>query len=538
MKKFITILTTLIIAVIVVGCGKKEEAKLPDSTIEVDKDTPSWKNDEKEANLDWYINFDWFAQVWGEDMSSKFITEDTKVTINYQNGSDDKLNTMLASGDLPDIITIDGASPLIKDADKFAIPLDELAAKYDPYFLEHAAKPETLKFFTREDGHIYGYPNFSNTKSDYEMGGMYGNQAFMVRSDIYEEIGKPDMTTQEGFLSALEAVKNLELKDELGKPVIPLGVTDFNEGSEKNGVFNRTLADFIGVPVLAEDGTYYDRFTDEDFQSWLKVFVHARQNGLTDKDMITMTKDDKDARLTNGSYFAYFASDVIGETDTMSLWANEHPGKKYIAIDGPSSTNGREIALPGTSIEGWTQTFISKDVKDPQKAIEFLTYLVSEYGNTVMNYGREGETYTVVDGSPVLNQDLLEFKQTDPAGFEKEVGLTTHLWVQDSALLSRQMGISQFPKALQQAKEWTVDNVVPQFELAGVDVYLSKESTRNAEKINQNWSQTVAKILNAKSDSEVDKAMEEFVKYREDNGYSKLIEERNKQIKANEEKLK
>ncbi|WP_438348530.1 extracellular solute-binding protein [Paenibacillus sp. FA6] len=537
MRKAIIIFTSLILVFSLVGCGKKEEVKSADSTIIVDKDTPSWKNDGGTADLDWYINFDWFAQTWGTDMSSKFITEDTGVNITYLGGTDDKLNTMMASGEFPDIITMDGGNPLIKDADKFALPLDVLAEKYDPYFLEKAAKPETLKFFTREDGHIYGYPNFSNTMTDYEKGGIYANQAFIVRQDIYEQIGKPDMTTSEGFITALEAVQKLDVKDELGRSVIPIGISPFNDSSESNGVFNRTLADFIGVPILTEDGKYYDRYTDKDLQTWLKVFVDVRQKGLTDRDMIAMTRDDKDARLTNGSYFAYFASDLISETDTMSIWANDNPGKEYIAINGPASTMGRKAALPGTSIEGWTQTFISKDAKDPQKAMEFLTYMVSEYGNTVMNYGREGETYTMVDGNPVLNQDLLEFKQTDPAGFEKEIGLTTHLWVQDSALLSRQMGISQFPKALHQAKEWTLEYTAPQFELAGLDVYLSKESSRNAEKINQNWSKTVAKILDAKSDSEVDKAMDEFIKYRKDNGYDKLVEERNNQIEANKKKL-
>ncbi|EHS57670.1 extracellular solute-binding protein family 1 [Paenibacillus sp. Aloe-11] len=539
MKKSIILLTLVALVVLLAGCGgKKTSEELPDSTIKVNGDTPSWKNDKATAELDWYINFDWFAQTWGNDVSSKYITKDTGVSISYLGGSDDKLNTMMASGDLPDIITMDGNNPFVKDANKFAIPLDVLAKKYDPYFLDKAAKPETLKFFTRDDGHIYGYPNFSNTKSDYEKGGIYGNQAFLVRKDIYEQLGKPDMTTPEGFISALEAAQKLGTKDELGKTVIPIGVSPFTEENpEKNGVFNRTLADFIGVPMLTKDGKYYDRYTDADFQKWLKVFVDARQKGLADRDMITMTKDDKDARLTNGSYFAYFASDLNGEPDPLSVWGKEHPDKEYIAVNGPSSTIGNKTVLPGTSIEGWTQTFITKNAKNPQKAMELVTYLVSEYGNNVMNFGREGETYTIKDGKPVLNPDLLEFKQTDPAGFEKKVGLTTHLWLQDSALLSRQMGISQFPKALQQPKKWTQDYVAPQFELASLDVYLSKESSRNKEKIDQNWAQTIAKILDAKSDSEVDQAMNEFIQYRKDNGYDKLVEERNNQIAANVKKL-
>lgn len=540
MKKSIVMLLILTMSLtLLAACGKKEGAsvRLPESTIEVDPNTPSWKNDESTADLEWYIGFDWFAQTWGKDISSALITEDTGVNVTYSSGADDKLYTMMASGDLPDIITIDGTSPIIKDAYKFAIPLDELAAKYDPFFTTGAAKSETLAFFTQEDGHIYGYPNFSNTKDDYEKGGVYGNQAFMVRKDIYEMIGKPDMTTPEGFMSALEAVQELNVKDELGKPVVPFGTLDFNESSEKNGVFNKTLADYIGVPVLTEDGKYYDRYTDADFQKWLQVIVEARQKGLTDKDMITMTKSDRNAKLANGSYFVYFTADILDATDPLSLWISEHPDKEYIAIEGPESTVGRERALAGTSIEGWTQTFISKNAKNPQKAMQLLTYLVSEEGNNVMNFGREGQTYTIVDGNPVMNKDLLDFKQTDPAGFEKEVGLTTHLWLQDSALLSRQMGIDQFPKSLQQAKQWTVEHVVPQFEIASLDTYLSKESARNNEKINQQWSKTIALILDAKSVEEIDQAMNAYVIYRQSNGYDKLVEERNAQIKANSEKL-
>lgn len=519
-----------------VGCGTKEKtAELNEATIEVDADTPSWKVDTSSADLDWYINFDWFAQTWGSDLSSQFITEDTNVNVTYQGGSDDKLNTMLASGDLPDLITIDGTSPIVKDAAKFAMPLDVLAEKYDPYFLKHAAKQETLDFFTEEDSHIYGYPNFSAVKEDYEGDGIYGNQGFLVREDIYEQLGRPDMSTPEGFLAALEAAQNLGVKDELGRDITPFGVVDF--GTPAGSVFQRALADFVGVPIITEDGEFYDRYTDEDFVLWMKTIATARREGYTEKDMITMTQADKDARVTNGSYFAYFTSDLIAETDCTSIWESDHPDKSYIAIDGPHSTKGRDKVLPAPGIEGWTLTFISKDCENPQKAMELLTYLVSEEGDMVMNYGREGETYTMVDGKPVLNADLLEFKQTDPAGFEKEIGLTTHLWLQDSVRLSGYMGLDQFPKSLQQAKAWTQDHVYPQFEVAQLDNELSKESARNVEKIQQRWNQTVATILESQSDAEVDQAIADFVQYRNENGYDKIVEERNAKIKSNIEKL-
>lgn len=537
-KKIIAGLGCCAIIVGGTGCGKAEEAQMAEASFEVNEDIPSWKTDTSSADLSWYINFDWFAQTWGNDVCTKYITEDTKVNITYQSGSDDKLNTMLASGDLPDIITISGTSPIVKEASRFALPLDELAAKYDPYFVKHAVKEETYKFFTQEDGHVYGYPNFSTSKEDYEGTGVYGNQAFLVREDIYLQLGEPDMSTPEGFLAALDAASQLGLKNALDQDVIPFGTTDFVEESEKSAVFERALADFIGVPVLTEKGEYYDRYTDADFILWLKAFAAARRAGCTDKDMITMTKADKEARVSNGTFFVYFTPDLISETDSITVWENENPDKSYIAVDGPASTIGREAALVGNTIEGWTQTFISKTCKNPQKAMELITYLVSEEGDTVMNYGREGETYTREDGKPVLNPDLLELKQTDPGKFEKEVGLTTHLWLQDSVRLSTYMGVDQFPKALQQPKVWTQDKIKPQFEMALLDTELSKEAARNLEKINLKWPQIVGEILNSKTDEEVDQSIADFVQYRSENGFEEILKERNLKIASNIEKLK
>lgn len=537
-KKAIAVLGCGSMIVGSIGCGKVEEGNMTKATFEVNEDVPSWKTDTSSADLSWYINFDWFAQTWGNDVATKYITEDTNVNITYQSGADDKLNTMLASGDLPDIITISGTSPIVKEASKFAMPLDELAAMYDPYFVKHAVKEETFNFFTQEDGHVYGYPNFSTTKEDYDGTGVYGNQAFLVREDIYEQLGKPDMSTQEGFLAALEAAEKLGVKNGLDQAVIPFGTIDFVEESEKSAVFERALADFIGVPVLTENGEYYDRYTDADYISWLKTFAAARRAGYTDKDMVTMTKADKEARVSNGTYFVYFTPDLISETDCITVWENENPDKSYIAVDGPASTLGREPLLVGTTIEGWTQTFISKSCKNPQKAMELITYLVSEEGDMVMNYGREGETYTMVDGKPVLNTDLLERKQTDPGLFEKEVGLTTHLWLQDSVRLSKYMGVDQFPKSLQQAKVWTQDKIKPQFELALLDTELTKESARNLEKINQKWPQVVGTILDSKTDAEIDQAIADFVQYRLDNGFENILKERNIKIASNIKKLK
>lgn len=110
------------------------------------------------------------------------IKEDMNINVEFISGNDENLNTMLAGGDLPDIMTFDKNLSAANEATKFALPLNLLAEKYDPYFLEHAAKPESVQWFTLEDGNIYGYPSFSTTAQDYEDGNVVGDQVFIVRS--------------------------------------------------------------------------------------------------------------------------------------------------------------------------------------------------------------------------------------------------------------------------------------------------------------------------------------------------------------------
>ncbi|MEH7479641.1 extracellular solute-binding protein [Neobacillus drentensis] len=539
MKRALVSVVIMACGLSLVGCGgsktaSEESYNLPKAKISVSKDTPSWKKDKEKANLTWYVNFDWFAQKWGKDYATKFITEDTNVSITYQAGTSENLNTKMASGDLPDIVTLDSQDPLVKDAAKWALPLDVLSKKYDPYFYNGASKEEVTKYYTTKDGHLYGYPNYATTKADYEKGGLYGNEAFLVRKDIYEQIGKPDMSTPEGFIAALKKVQELGLKDDSGKPIVPLGTWPLLTPDD-NRIFSGMLADMIGVPLTKND-KQYDRFMDKDFQKWFSTLSQARRDGLTDRDMVTMNDDNNNAQVINGSYFAYFQPNIIGDTDPMSQRSLKSPDASYIAVNGPASTIGRKTIVQGPSLEGWTLTFISKKVKNPEKAMELITYLTSPEGDNVMNFGREGKTFKMVDGKPVLNEDLLTLKQTDPAKYETEIGLGTHPWVTDSALLSRQMGVSQFPAALMQQKEWTMDHLVFPGKITNLDAMLSKESGRNLNKINQNWSQTVAKILNAKSDSEVANYFKDFNSYRESTGWKQITDERNKQIEYNIEK--
>ncbi|MDR2278192.1 MAG: ABC transporter, partial [Vagococcus sp.] len=115
-KKIIFGLSLTAVALFALGaCGSKAEktkdttAKLPEARFEIDEKTPSWEKDKDHpAKLKWYVNFDWYAQPgWGVDTVTRKIKEDMNIDVEFISGNDEKLNTMMASGNLPDIMTFD-----------------------------------------------------------------------------------------------------------------------------------------------------------------------------------------------------------------------------------------------------------------------------------------------------------------------------------------------------------------------------------------------------------------------------------------------
>ncbi len=113
---------------------------LPTAALAVNADEPAWKSDTQDkGTLTWYLNLSWVTGVWGEDWTTAYMKEktgfDVQVIVPAGNESE-KLNTMIAANDLPDIITLGWWEPQVADliAADLVLPLNKLADEYDPYF--------------------------------------------------------------------------------------------------------------------------------------------------------------------------------------------------------------------------------------------------------------------------------------------------------------------------------------------------------------------------------------------------------------------
>lgn len=516
--------------------GNSAMSKTPEARFKPDKKTPSWQKDkEHAAKLKWYVNFDWYARSkWGMDVVSKQIKEDMNIEVEFVNGGDEKLNTMMAGGDLPDIITFDRQLQAANNASKFALPLNKLSEKYDPYFLAEAAKPDTVKWYTEKDGNFYGYPSFSTTTDDYKNKGVQGDQSFIVRRDIYEKIGKPDMTTPEGFLAALKKAQEVQPTAEDGSKLVPFALTAPDIANGKADALTWALQDFLNVPTL-KNNKVYDRDSDAEYVKWLEVFRQAYNEGLISNDQFSDNDNTNKEKLSQGKYFAYLTSNTKGINESMSHNNKRNAEQNYVAIDGPKNSKGETSKFSGGNIGGWTQTFITTSTKDPQKAMELLTYMTSKYGTMVTAFGTEGKTYNMENNKAVFTEDTLNVRNNDIAKFDKEYGMGSY-WQVGNDNYAIEMG--QKPsKTIEQMVDWASDKLAPRFELEDINPK-SGSSARNLTKINNQKVQALVSVIEAKSDKEGKKVWDDYLASRNNNGWDKIVDFQNDKVNENIKKLK
>jgi putative aldouronate transport system substrate-binding protein len=501
----------------------------------VDPNAPTWQSDTSPITFDWYLNFSWFPNKWGVDPTSKYVTKKTGVDINFivpAGNENEKLNTMIASGTLPDFITLgwyeEGLKTMI--AGDLVLPLNKLAEEYDPYFFQ-VTDPDKLNWYKQPDGNTYGYPNASSSPKDIEKYGHLhaSNQTFAVRKDIYEAIGSPDMRTQEGFLNALKLAKE-KFPEVNGQPIIPLGLHEFSENG--NDSLEGYIQNFLAIP-REKDGQLYDRLTDPVYVSWLKTLRKANEDGLLSKDIFIDKRPQMEEKVAQGRYFAMLYQRTDFAAQQGVLFSND-PNSIYIAVDGPANPNMDAPTLNGPAISGWTVTLISKNVKDKERAIKFLTYLISEEGQKDLYLGEKGVSYDTIDGKDQFKPEAITLMNKDRGAFDKEYGSSFTFWM----LMDTNMNLQWAPPAVEpykQLEDWTKGKVISASQYDNLDPPADSEEGIALLKNKQLMGKTLPKLLLAKSDADFDRFFADFVEKRKADGFDKV--QAYKQVKF-EENLK
>lgn len=145
--------------------------------------------------------------------------------------------------------------------------------------------------------------------------------------------------------------------------------------------------------------------------------------GLLDKDSFVQKNDEYLAKIASGR--------VIGLTDADWGYADgERALKKDSKFDQTYghypvmlSDEYKDNRLQSTGFMAGWGIGITKECKDPVRAIKFLDFLASEQGQILLNWGIEGKHYTMQDGKRIVPEDVQNRVVNDNTAFTKDSGI-------------------------------------------------------------------------------------------------------------------
>ncbi|MEG1441320.1 MAG: hypothetical protein RSC29_01520, partial [Oscillospiraceae bacterium] len=198
------------------SCGQKKEEPAPAKT--------SFVFAQDDLNFTWYDNSDIAAATMWADTSKieQWIKDNKKVTIKYMDpggASAEKLATMIVSDEFPDVITMlrgQDSEKLISSGK--VIPLNQFMDKYKNMSTT-LSQNGILKMMEYKDGKNYEIPNWANIGKR-----PTGNNAWVLNSKIYTELGRPEIKSFDDLYNYLKKVK------EKYPDIIPYETTDVFQG--------------------------------------------------------------------------------------------------------------------------------------------------------------------------------------------------------------------------------------------------------------------------------------------------------------------
>lgn len=417
------IVSGLLAAVMLIGtamamtsCKKEDDKKnVPES--ELVKTLKQKWNVGEDISLDWYINLKWwqYNNEWCDYPVLNEVTQITgvepKVTIPTGDGND-KLGLIMASNTLPDMITVGTDDPMLDKliSQGYVYTYDELIEKYAPEF-KNEIDTDVWNYSTYDDGKLYQLPCFFVKDKN-----KVGSSTYNVRQDIYEELGKPDMSTPEGFYNALKAFKE-KYPEIQGKSSIPV--------TFGTGYYRYMFEESFGISeyYVASENDVKIRFKNPNYVELAKYLNKLYRENLLDPEVFIKQESGLNEDLAAGRVFCY-PTNYWDLDSTNAALNKQKPGSGFVAIEPMKAVD--QVSFPGVNRRGWMVTLVSKDTKIPEEVTKFIRFMWSKEGNLLVNYGHEGEHYTIEGDTIARTQSVLDQMQNDPDGFANSTGIFTY----------------------------------------------------------------------------------------------------------------
>lgn len=384
------------------------------------------------TQLTWFSDVNWWTMgQWTTKPGTVegAITQKTGLTFNFNvpaQDADTKLNLMMVTGRLPDVMSLSNyttVEQLVKAGKVWSIT--DLMQKYDPGFLKTFPKDlETLQ--NQQFGGFYGIPSyatsaglveeFPRSKTTIED---TSNQEIVVNAAIMKKAGitMAQLRTEDGLLAALKKVASLHLTYK-GAPVIPLQI-DNKDAWMSQSV--DTLAQMFGAMPVDKQGKYRPLMLAPDEKHAIDFLFKAAQVGALDKSELTLDETATNSVGSSGRVFAFLGN--MANPHFEGLWTKDHT--QVSVSPGNILSNQHTTPTFGYgAYPGWTFTLVSKTATNPQAIAKWIDFMWSPEGQRLNAYGFQGKYWNYnKQGYVVMTPAFNALFKKDPNTWET-TGLT------------------------------------------------------------------------------------------------------------------
>lgn len=361
--------------------------------------------------FDAYYSYQGSVKPWGEDAASKYMNEKFNIKVNYscpEADADSKLNLMISSDDLPDVIILDRNANWLKLINLGKL-VDINTLKYEGCSFDEDILESTQKLLSVNGG-LYGIPNWARK------GATGGNMSWMVNHDVYEQLGSPELKTLEDLHQFMLDAKDKGVKTSDDQSIFP-----WLPRQDDNGFYTvSAIYRSYGHPNLID--TYWSQADndvklavyDDNYIAALKIANQWYKEGLFPETTYTDSNDQFVEKLSNGraaityydfsqddtNHFRTLLQEKDGNTYDLLGWELKD-SPIYPAADGVDYVYGEE----GGTV-GWNVNCITTKAENPQRIFDLYSWMLTKDGSINMMYGPEGGLWEGKDeeGNPILKK--------------------------------------------------------------------------------------------------------------------------------------
>lgn len=433
------LVVTMVLSTMITGCGSQTTQTEVTANTPADSGAAATTAAEETKALE-PITFTMFCgdplQAPSEDNPVvKKVRELTGVTIQFEFLVGDlaqKMGVIIASGDYPDLMQPSQSRSTAMEAGIF-IPLDEYVTsdKYPNLKKHYAPYLDKMRAASGSKNQILLMDNWGRNYGDWRPTYLNG-PGFWLQKDVLADAGYPNPKTLDEYFGLIENyVKKYPKID--GQPTLGFEILSYDW---RSFCLKNPAQHLIGHPndgdVVVDQNTFTaELYQDKDYaKTYYKKLNEEYHKGIISAETFTQNYDQYLAKIATGRVIGMFDQYWNFQDGEKPLKQEEKWNRTYVAMD---------ITYPG--YKGWyleAPTFsggngmgITTACKDPERAIQYIDFMLSEDMQKLLQWGIEGVNYMVDDKGIFYRTEEQRAQSRDQA------------WVVNN--MADQLG-AQFPK--------------------------------------------------------------------------------------------